>query len=198
LLDAYVPQIRHITFQWTEAGNRPLFDGKFSCPRSVIGGVTPQYAELNGEFHVSSDAKWEFIVSLDERYLKGGVMLSEWTASLVRDADTAFCSGAHLSAILILSSQAAVECHLRYEYSSFHNSDRLGFYDLIEQSPIDAELRVELHRIRRFRNRWVHMNDPHDDDDLLARPEYHEKQLEEFATFTIEQLRRVIYLEQCV
>ncbi len=53
---------------------------------------------------------------------------------------------------------------------------------------------MALHRIRRFRNGWVHVNDPHDDDDLLARPEYHEKQLEEFATFTIEQLRRVIYL----
>lgn len=145
---------------------------------------------------MSTDAKWEFIVSLDERYLKGGVMLSEWTASLVRDADTAFSSGAHLSAIL--SAQAAMECHLRYEYSSFHNSDRLGFYELIEQSPIDAGLRVELHRIRRFRNRWAHVNDPHDDDDLLARPEYHEKRLEEFATFAIEQLRRVIYLEQCV
>ncbi len=174
-----------------------------SFPKSMLIGrgpvnaaVTPQYAELNGEFHVSSNAKWEFIVSLDVRYLKGGVMLSEWTASLVRDADTAFCSGANLSAIL--SAQAAMECHLRYEYSSFHNSDRLGFYDLIEQSPIDAELRVELHRIRRFRNRWVHVNDPHDDDDLVARPEYHEKQLEGFATFTIEQLRRVIYLEQCV
>lgn len=145
---------------------------------------------------MSSDAKWEFSVSLDEQYLKGGVMLSEWTASLVRDADTAFCSGAYLSAVL--SAQAAMECHLRYEYSSYHNSDRLGFYDLIEQSPIDAELRVELHRIRRFRNRWVQLNDPHDDDDLLARPEYHERQLEEFAAFTIEQLRRVIYLEQCV
>ena len=162
----------------------------------VNGSVTPQFAELNGEFHVSSDAKWEFIVSLDERYLKCGVLLSEWTASLVRDADTAFCSGAYLSAVL--AAQAAMECHLRYEYSNYHNSHRLGFYDLIEQSPIDAKLRVELHRIRRFRNRWVHVNDPHDDDDLLARPEYHKRQLGEFAAFTIEQLRRVIYLEQCI
>jgi hypothetical protein len=142
------------------------------------------------------DAKWKLIVSLDERYLKGGVVLSELTASLVRDADTAFCSGAHLSSIL--SAQAAMECHLRYEYSSYHTGSKMGFYDLIEQSPIDAELRTELHRIRRFRNRWVHINDPHDDYDLLARPEYHVEQLEEFAKFTIEKLRRVIYLEQCV
>ena len=145
---------------------------------------------------MSQDAKWELIVSLDDRYLKGGVMLSEWTASLVRDADAAFCAGASLAAIL--AAQAAMECHLRYEYSSFHKSSRLGFYDLIEQSPIDGELRAELHRIRLVRNRWVHVNDPHDDDDLLARPTYHEEQLEVFAAFAIEQMRRMIYLEQCV
>lgn len=104
--------------------------------------------------------------------------------------------GPYLSAIL--SAQAAMECHLRYEYSSFHNGNRFGFYDLIEQSPIDSELRADLHRVRQFRNRWVHVDDPHDDEDLFARPGYHETQLEAFATFTIEQLRRVIYLEQCV
>jgi hypothetical protein len=27
------------TIRWTEAGDRPLPDGKFTCPRSVIGGV---------------------------------------------------------------------------------------------------------------------------------------------------------------
>ncbi len=88
-----------------------------------------------------------------------------------------------------------MECHLRYEYSAYHSNNRLGFYDLIEQSPIDSNLRSALHRFRRYRNRWVHVQDPHDDNDLLARPDYHESELEEFATFTIEQLRRVIYLE---
>ena len=28
------------TIRWTEAGDRPLSDGKFTCPRSVIGSVT--------------------------------------------------------------------------------------------------------------------------------------------------------------
>ena len=145
---------------------------------------------------MTSDAKWALILSWDEQYLKGGAMLSEWTASLVRDADIAFCSGAYLSAIL--SAQAAMECHLRYEYSSFHTRGKLGFYELIEQSPIASGLRMELHRIRCFRNQWVHVNDPHDDDDLLNRPDYFEHQLEQFAVFAIEQLRRIIYLEQCV
>lgn len=149
-----------------------------------------------GQCSMNADAKWELINSLDERYLLGGVMLSEWTACLVRDADTAFCSGASLAAIL--SAQAAMECHLRYEYSSHHTGGNLGFYDLIEQSPLPPDLSDDLHKIRRFRNRWVHVNDPHDDHDLLARPEYHESELGEFATFVIEQMRRVIYLEQCV
>ena len=29
------------TIRWTEAGDRPLPDGKFIYPRSVIGGVMP-------------------------------------------------------------------------------------------------------------------------------------------------------------
>jgi hypothetical protein len=29
------------TIRWTEAGDRPLPDWKFTCPRSVIGGVRP-------------------------------------------------------------------------------------------------------------------------------------------------------------
>jgi len=145
---------------------------------------------------VNSNDKWDVINSLDDVYLKGGVILSEWTACLVRDADTAYCSGANLGAIL--AAQAAMECHLRYEYSSHHSSNSLGFYDLIEQSPLESTLQTDLHAVRRFRNLWVHVNDPHDDADLLTRPDYHDDELDEFARFTIEQLRRVIYLEQCV
>ncbi|QDT65630.1 hypothetical protein V22_28880 [Calycomorphotria hydatis] len=138
----------------------------------------------------------EYLIQLDEQHLHGGVILSEWTASIVRDADTAFCSGAYLSAIL--SAQAAMECHLRYEYGDNGNQKSTGFYELIEQSPLQPKLRKQLHEVRRFRNRWVHVKEPQQDESLLARPEYHEKQLEEFAKFTMIQLRKIIYLEQCI
>ena len=51
---------------------------------------------------------------LEDELLVGDAMLSEWSTFLARDADTAFQSGADLATILI--SQAAIECHLRYEY----------------------------------------------------------------------------------
>ena len=143
---------------------------------------------------MESNEKWQFISELDEKYLIGGVIISEWTACLVRDADGAYCAGSNLAAIL--AAQAAIECHLRYEYSGFHSGRRLSFYDVIEQSPIDKWLKINLHKLRTFRNRWVHVNEPHNDSELLERADYHELELEEFAKFTIEQLRCVIYLEQ--
>lgn len=145
---------------------------------------------------MTAEEKWQHVVALDDKYLVGGVILSEWTAFLVRDADIAFCNGANLSAIL--ACQAAIECHLRYEYCDSASRARLGFFDLIEQAPLDQTLKRELHELRRFRNRWVHVNDPHDDADLLERPEANDAQLEQMAFCAIDLLRKVVYLEQWI
>ena len=134
-----------------------------------------------------------FLLQLEDELLIGDVMLSEWSTFLARDADKAFQAGADLATILM--SQAAIECHLRYEY--FRDEQRkLGFYDLIEQSPLDAKLKADLHRIRKYRNRWVHVNDPHDDEDLLTRPEYYETELDEMAFDAIRAMMKTLYLEQ--
>ncbi len=117
---------------------------------------------------MTTDQKWAFLLALDDEYLLGGVMLSEWTTFLVRDVDTAFCNHANLTAIL--AAQSAIECHLRYGYSSFHAGNRLGFYELIEQSPLEASLKADMHKLRRFRNTWVHVNDQQDDQQLLSDP----------------------------
>jgi hypothetical protein len=135
----------------------------------------------------------DYLCKLEDELLLGNVMLSERSTFLVKDADTAFCAGADLAAILV--SQAAIECHLRYEY--FQGSQRkLMFYDLIEQSPLPGELRASLHTIRKYRNRWVHVRDPHDDQDLLTRPEYYEHDLEQMAFIAIRAMMEVVYFEQ--
>jgi hypothetical protein len=135
----------------------------------------------------------EYLLQLEGELLEGDVMLSEWSTLLARDADKAFHSGADLATVLM--SQAAIECHLRYEY--FDGAHRkLGFYELIEQSPVPSELKAVLHKIRKYRNRWVHVNDPHDDQDLLIRPEYYENELEEMAFVAVKAMMQVIYLEQ--
>ena len=84
---------------------------------------------------MNTEQKWEYINSLDDKFLIGGVILSEWTACIVRDVDIAYCSHANLAA------QAAIECHLRYEYSGNHSCGQLSFCEWIEQSPLVTHLK---------------------------------------------------------
>lgn len=132
---------------------------------------------------MTEEDKWTYIINLDEELLKGGVILSEWTTFLVKDAESAFCADANLSSIL--SCQAAIESHLRYEYFDPKESKRWGFYDLIEKSSLPTDLKTELHELRKFRNKWVHVENPFDDSDLLKRPAYHEQELAQFAKKSI-------------
>lgn len=142
---------------------------------------------------MTQDEKWNFILKLDEELLVGGVILSEWSTFLIRDADTAFASGAHLAAIL--TALASIESHLKYEYGS---KQRERLVQLIDAASITEELRAELHALRRYRNQWVHVTDPHEDADLLSNPEAHEAELEQMATRAIRALRQIIYTEQWI
>ena len=61
---------------------------------------------------MNEQEKWDYINQLDDELLLGGVMLSEWSTLIARDAEIAFCKGANLSAII--TSSAVIESHLRY------------------------------------------------------------------------------------
>ena len=143
---------------------------------------------------MSNEERWNYILQLDEELLRGGVILSEWSTFLIKDADEAFCNGAYLAAILV--AQAAIESHLRYEYFDSTANNKPRFYDLIEQSPLPSKLKGELHSLRKYRNKWVHVNDPEEDSDLLNRPAYYEAELEQYASLAMKSMRQVIYFEQ--
>jgi hypothetical protein len=145
---------------------------------------------------MNEEEKWDYIIALDEELLLGGVILSEWSTFLARDAETAFCSGANLAAIL--AAQATIESHLRYEYFDSATTKGWGLYKLLEEAPIPDNLRIKLHELRRFRNKWVHVKDPARDQHLLEKPEYHEEELERIAKQAIESMLQVLYLEQCI
>ena len=138
--------------------------------------------------------KWEYINRLDEELLLGGVVLSEWTTFLAKDAEIAFCSGAYLSSIL--ASQAAIESHLRYEYFSDNNTKKWSLYNLIENSQFDNNLKSELHDLRIYRNKWVHVNEVEEDSQLLEKPEYYEAELFEISKRAIKSMLRVLYSNQ--
>lgn len=136
---------------------------------------------------MTEEDKWKYLVELDERLLQGGVILSEWATFLVRDADTAFASGAHLASVI--TSLACIETHLRGE----SGASRKRLVELIEESDLEAELKEELQELRKYRNRWVHVADPWDDESLLETPESHERELEEMARRCAVALRRTLY-----
>lgn len=142
---------------------------------------------------MTSDNRWDHLIALDEALLKGGVILSEWCSFIVREADTAFTGGAHLASILVAVS--GVETYLRSEYST-GKRERLA--TLIDSSPIDPLLKQDLHTLRKYRNKWVHVDDPWNNSELLEKPEETENELEDMAFFAARALRRTIYENQWI
>jgi hypothetical protein len=139
------------------------------------------------------EGRWELLAKLDEELLKGGVILSEWCSFIVCEADTAFCSGTHLASIL--TAVSGIETYLRSEHSV---SGKERLVDLINNASIDSALKDDLHTLRKYRNKWVHVNDPWDDQDLIKNPENTEHELEQMAFFAVRVLRRTIYENQWV
>ena len=136
---------------------------------------------------MTEEDKWQYLIELDERLLQGGVILSEWATFLIKDADMAFVGGAHLASII--TGLAGIETYLRSEGGS-HNQ---RLVELIDKSDLAEDLKQELQALRKYRNKWVHVSDPWDDDALLDSPEESESKLEEMAKRCTFALRRTIY-----
>ena len=142
---------------------------------------------------MNEEERWNHIVSLDEELLKSGVILSEWCSFIVRESDLAFAHGANLASIL--TAVSGIETYLRSLYSE---KERSSLFELIDGAPIADDLRADLHKLRKYRNKWVHVNNPWDDQNLLDDPEESEKELEEMALFAARLLRRTIYENQWI
>ncbi len=142
---------------------------------------------------MDEDERRAYLVGLDDELLQGGVMLSEWTVFLTRDADMAFAAGANLAALVVALS--GVETHLRWEYGE---KAKGSLAPLIAESPVPAELQRELDELRRYRNTWVHVNDPDGDGALLSNPDERDRELEEMAMRAMRALRQTLYLEPSV
>ncbi len=86
---------------------------------------------------------------------------------MARDAETAYISGADLSAIL--AACATVETYLRTEFIG-ETKASATFKDLIDRSDFSTQLKGDLEKLRIYRNRWVHVRYPSDDAKLLQHP----------------------------
>lgn len=68
--------------------------------------------------------------------------------------------------------------------------------ELINQAAIDTDLKADLHVLRKYRNKWVHVDSPWEDEELLEHPKAVEGELEKMAFFAVLALRRTIYENQ--
>ncbi|MBB5349072.1 hypothetical protein JWG42_10420 [Desulfoprunum benzoelyticum] len=142
---------------------------------------------------MTEDERWTHLVALDDELLKRGVLLPEWCTFIVRDVDMAFAAGGYLAAIL--TAVSGIETYLRSEYS-ITRKERLA--ELIDQAEIDANLKADLHALRKYRNKWVHVDNPWEDEELPEHSDMIEGELEEIAIFAVRALRRTIYKNQWV
>lgn len=119
--------------------------------------------------------------------------MSEWCAFIVRDCDYAFVGGANLATVI--AATAAIETYLRAEYA---DGKRVRLVDLIDSAPIEQGLRDDIHKLRKYRNSWVHVTAPEDDDEIIDKPELYGKELEDGAKIAQRTLRRAIYENQWI
>ncbi|MDP8982206.1 MAG: hypothetical protein M3O35_16635, partial [Acidobacteriota bacterium] len=109
--------------------------------------------------------------------------------------DTAFINGAHLAAII--TAVSAIETHLRFEYSQ-PGGKNLRLAQLIDSSDLPPELKRDLHEVRRYRNRWVHVADPWDESLVvhIEDPARLQSEIEPMALLAVTALRQTFYWNQ--
>jgi hypothetical protein len=142
---------------------------------------------------MTEEERWEYLRSLDDTLLKGGVILSGWCSFIVQEADIAFAKGTPLASIL--TAVAGIETYLRSEYSKTH---RETLFTLIEAAPLEPKLKEDLHTLRIYRNNWVHVDEPWHGHELERESETLMSELEEMALFAARALRHTIYENQWI
>ncbi|MEP3046344.1 MAG: hypothetical protein ABJL55_12195 [Roseibium sp.] len=120
--------------------------------------------------------------------------MSEWSVFVAQECDLAFEAGADLATVI--TAATAAETYLRAEYGSA--SKQQPFFELINQSPLPSDLKKDLHDLRRFRNQWVHIATPEDDQEIIDNPETYRTELEKRAIHAQRTLRRTLYENQLV
>lgn len=141
---------------------------------------------------MTPEQKEAFVLFLEDELLKGGVLLPEWTTRISQEATESFIGGQHLACLL--TGMAAVETQLRSE----HGDSKTRLQDLISQSGLTESLKTKLHALRRYRNRWVHVSDPWDDQVLLGESEIVEEELFQMSKLCVEVMLRVLFSNQWV
>jgi len=128
---------------------------------------------------------------IDSRFLEPACGDGNFLAEILRR--TAFIHGADLSTVVM--SLACIETYFKTENPDLHKKSL--FYLIDTETALSEEERQNLHKLRHYRNRWVHMYDL-DDDEILNDETSFIHEAEEMACLAVKMLLTVLFLDQFV
>jgi hypothetical protein len=135
------------------------------------------------------------VQSLWDENMRGGAILSEFSIFLATDAESAFQADADLSTIF--TACAAIETHLRFENSS-RTKEKVTFAQMTDSQGLPVELKENLAKLRKFRNTWIHVENPNFDIELQIEPEIVHSELAEMSELAIKLMVQVLCADQFV
>lgn len=138
-----------------------------------------------------SSERETYFGELLESELKGGIIISEYSAFLARDAEAAFVCGAFISTVIVCCS--AIEAHIRFEGGQGNN-----LHGLMAHINVSEETLVEINAVRQFRNKWVHVRDPEMDERLQKECDVVVDECEAMARRALKCLVKVLCADQYV
>ncbi|CAE6744678.1 hypothetical protein R75483_02824 [Paraburkholderia domus] len=89
--------------------------------------------------------------------------------------------------------KAAIQLYAANKQTRYAVNGSERFVDLIDCAPLSDGLKNYIHVLRRYRNRWVHVDDPRNDSSLIDKPEEAEREPEGMAFFAARAQQRIIY-----
>lgn len=159
----------------------------------VLAMKANRLADANERPASPGPERYDYLLRLDEELLLGGATCSEWCNLVVRECDRAFVAGADLATII--TATTAIETYLRAEYGG---TKRRTFAELISGSPIAPQLAEDMHKLRRYRNGWVHIANPEEDSEVSIDDPAIDDELATWAIFAQRVLRQTLYENQWI
>ncbi len=137
---------------------------------------------------MNKEERQKYFIEQEEKLLVGGAAFSEWCTFVSKSVYDAFINGADLATVI--TGLTCIETYFRTE-DMF--SKRKNLYTLIEEYPfLNAAERKQLHKLRKYRNRWVHINSL-DDSPILTNEEFYLTEAEEMAFLAVKLLLTVLF-----
>ena len=137
---------------------------------------------------INKTEREKYFLEQEDKLLKGGAAYSEWCTLITKSVYDSFVNGADLATII--TSMVCIETYFKTE--SPHDKNKKLAQLIDEEVFLTEEEKRQLHKLRKYRNSWVHA-DRLNDTDLLKNEEKYQNELEEMSFLSVKMLLTVLF-----